>query len=83
MENVTLTSWIAVSIGFLHALEPGHGRIRTIIALFSHNLYYVFFYPYKVDKIADINLLKNAWKKVDYLKNRFFFDEKSWNENLN
>ena len=35
MESVTLTSWIALSIGFLHALEPGHGKTALITFLAS------------------------------------------------
>lgn len=32
MESANLSSWIALTIGFLHALEPGHGKT----ALFTY-----------------------------------------------
>jgi len=35
MEGATLTSWIAISIGFLHALEPGHGKTALFTYLAS------------------------------------------------
>lgn len=35
MENGILTSWIALSIGFLHALEPGHGKTALFTFLAS------------------------------------------------
>lgn len=35
MENVALTSWLALSIGFLHALEPGHGKTALFTYLAS------------------------------------------------
>ena len=35
MESVALTSWIALGIGFLHALEPGHGKTALFAFLAS------------------------------------------------
>ncbi len=35
MENMTMSSWIALSIGFLHALEPGHGKTALFTYLAS------------------------------------------------
>ena len=35
MDNLTLTSWIALSIGFVHALEPGHGKTALFAYLAS------------------------------------------------
>lgn len=35
MESTVLTSWIALSVGFLHALEPGHGKTALLTYLAS------------------------------------------------
>jgi ABC-type nickel/cobalt efflux system permease component RcnA len=35
MEGSVMTSWLALSIGFLHALEPGHGKTALFTYLAS------------------------------------------------
>ena len=35
MEGSIMTSWLALSIGFLHALEPGHGKTALFTYLAS------------------------------------------------
>jgi nickel/cobalt exporter len=35
MEGSVMTSWLALSIGFLHALEPGHGKTALFAYLAS------------------------------------------------
>ena len=35
MEGSTMTTWLALSIGFLHALEPGHGKTALFTYLAS------------------------------------------------
>lgn len=37
MEGSMMTSWLALSIGFLHALEPGHGKTALFTYLASGN----------------------------------------------